>query len=134
MNNFDDFISSLNPEQMKKLAEALEAAAPKTAKPRAKAKPKTAKTRTQSVTETFTTIKESSGGRTPVKFKKNSWKDTGEFGNEEETKTPKYEPTPRSREKAKKVEVECHVCGKAFFEDPRYMYGEYLRCSKCGRK
>lgn len=84
----------------------------------------------------FTMIKDNnvSKGKTQVKFKKNSWQDTGEFRDEEDLKTPKYSPTPRNREKAKKIEVECHVCGKTFFEDPKYVYGEYLRCSKCGRR
>lgn len=84
----------------------------------------------------FTMIKDNnvSKGKTQVKFKKNSWQDTGEFRDEEDSKTPKYSPTPRNRERAKKIEVECHVCGKTFFEDPKYVYGEYLRCSKCGRR
>lgn len=84
--------------------------------------------------ESFTTIKQERKGKETVKFKKNSWQDTGEDRENDDLKTPRYEPTPRSREKSKKVEVECHICGKTFFEDPRYIYGEFLRCSKCGRR
>lgn len=134
MSDFDKFIATLNPEQIAQLKAALEETkAEPVKKPRKKAASK--KVITTNKAETFTTIKqESDGGRVPVKFKKNSWKDIGEFRDDEDVKTPKYDPTPRSREKAKKVEVECYVCGKTFFEDPRYIYGEYQRCSKCGKR
>jgi hypothetical protein len=138
MSDFDKFVATLNPEQLAQLKAALDQTA---SKPKPTRKPKTlpvSKTTNKSETktvETFTTIKqESDGGRVPVKFKKNSWKDTGESRDDEELRTPKYDPTPRSREKAKKVEVECYVCGKTFYEDPRYIYGEYQRCSKCGKR
>jgi len=74
-------------------------------------------------------------GRTPVKAKKNRWQDTGEFqleGEDEWSNSRKR--TARTRSKAKKVEVECSVCGKTFLENPNLIYGEYHRCNRCGRR
>jgi DNA-directed RNA polymerase subunit RPC12/RpoP len=76
-----------------------------------------------------------SKGKTPVKARKNSWKDDGSFqleGEDEWATTRKR--TPRSRGKATKVEVECSVCGKTFMENPNLIYGEYHRCNRCGRR
>ena len=48
--------------------------------------------------------------------------------------TPNFERTPRRRPPHKKTEVECHVCGKTFKEDPKYVHGEYYRCNRCTGK
>jgi hypothetical protein len=69
-----------------------------------------------------------SQGRTQVRGGKNKWVDEGENKNIE---TPDFEKTPRRRSAASKVKVECHVCGKFFKSDPRYLYGEFHRCNKC---
>lgn len=128
--SFEDFINGLSPEQIDKLKEALNA---NSSKPTPKIEIKQLPNKTY-VNENFTTIKQTGRGKEPVKAKKNTWTDNGEFRDDENLKMPKFDPSPRSREKSKKVEVECHVCGKTFFEDPRYIYGEFLRCSRCGRK
>jgi DNA-directed RNA polymerase subunit RPC12/RpoP len=67
----------------------------------------------------------------PVRAKQNTWTDTGEDRNIE---TPKYEPTPRTREKIEKVSIKCHACGKSFDIDPRFVYGEYYRCDRCASR
>jgi hypothetical protein len=68
-------------------------------------------------------------GRTKVKAgKKNEWVDTGEF---KDVETPDGERTPRLRKKPKKTTVECHICGKEFKADPRYLSGVYHRCNRC---
>lgn len=72
-------------------------------------------------------------GRTPVRARKNRWEDTGEFqldGEEEWSSNRKR--TARSRTKAKKVQLECSVCGKTYMESPNLVYGEYHRCNRCG--
>jgi len=72
-------------------------------------------------------------GRTPVRARKNRWEDTGEFqldGEEEWSNNRKR--TARSRAKAKKVKLECSVCGKTYMESPSLVYGEYHRCNRCG--
>lgn len=72
-------------------------------------------------------------GRTPVRARKNRWEDTGEFqldGEEEWSSNRKR--TARSRTKAKKVQLECSVCGKTYMESPSLVYGEYHRCNRCG--
>lgn len=147
VNNSEDFplenlqilkaLEALTPEQKLQLIAALQPKeeVAKAVKKPAPRKKKEVAVKSEKKDETFTTIKQDlNGGKVPVKFKKNSWKDNGEFRDDEDLKTPKYEPAPRNRERSKKVEVECHVCGKTFFEDPRYIYGEFLRCSKCCRR
>lgn len=64
----------------------------------------------------------------PVKARKNEWVDTGEF---RDIETPYGERTPRNRKPSKKMDVECSVCGRSFKTDPKYVYGEYHRCSRC---
>lgn len=66
--------------------------------------------------------------REPVKARKNEWTDTGEF---RDIETPYGERTPRNRKPSKKVDVECGVCGRSFKADPKYIYGEHHRCSRC---
>jgi hypothetical protein len=69
--------------------------------------------------------------REPVKAKKNQWVDEGEF---KDFDTKYGERTPRNRPAPKKVDVDCSVCGRSFKVDPRYVYGEYHRCSRCAGK
>lgn len=72
-------------------------------------------------------------GRTPVRARKNRWEDTGEFQLEgEEEWSNNRKRASRSRPKAKKVELECSVCGKTYMESPSLVYGEYHRCNRCG--
>lgn len=66
--------------------------------------------------------------REPVKARRNEWVDTGEF---KDIETQYGERTPRNRKPAKKLDVECSVCGRSFKADPKYIYGEYHRCSRC---
>tara|TARA_Y100000592_G_scaffold94170_1_gene158530 strand:- start:6601 stop:7008 length:408 start_codon:yes stop_codon:yes gene_type:complete len=75
-------------------------------------------------------------GRSPVRARKNRWEDTGEWqlpeGEEEWGGTRKR--AARNRSKAKKVKLECSVCGKTYYENPNLVYGEYHRCNRCGGK
>lgn len=64
----------------------------------------------------------------PVKGRKNEWVDTGES---RDIETPYGERTPRTRKPSKKIDVDCSVCGRSFKTDPKYVYGEYHRCSRC---
>ena len=90
------------------------------------------------VTEDFRVTKTQSQierGKTPVRARKNSWKDDGSFQLEGEDEwSSNRKRTARSRSKAKKVEVECSVCGKTYMEHPSLIYGEYHRCNRCGRR
>lgn len=63
-----------------------------------------------------------------VKARKNEWIDEGEF---KDTETKYGDRSPRNRKPAKKIDVECSVCGRSFETDPKYVYGEYHRCSRC---
>ena len=82
------------------------------------------------VTEDFKVTRPdtSKNRKTPVKFKKNKWKDTGEFGDVE---TPNFEKTPRKSGKPNKRQVECHVCGREFSINENLIYGEFHRCNRC---
>jgi hypothetical protein len=72
--------------------------------------------------------------KVPVRAKDNKWKDTGE------KRDPNFDPavyeamgkSERDRPKAKKVELDCHVCGRTFMESPKLVYGDYHRCNRCG--
>ena len=90
------------------------------------------------VTEDFRVTKTQSQierGKTPVRARKNSWKDDGSFQLEGEDEwSSNRKRTARSRSKAKKVEVECSGCGKTYMEHPSLIYGEYHRCNRCGRR
>jgi hypothetical protein len=63
-----------------------------------------------------------------VRARKNEWSDEGES---RDIETPKTDRVARSRKPSKKMEVECSVCGRSFQTDPKYVYGEYHRCSRC---
>lgn len=73
-------------------------------------------------------IKNNNRRREAVKARKNEWIDDGE---DRHIETKYGARTPRSREPSKKVDVECSVCGRSFKTDPKYVYGEYHRCSRC---
>ena len=70
--------------------------------------------------------------KTSVKFKKNSWVDTGEDRdlNFDYSELDKRK-TPRKRAKPNKQQVECHVCGKSFSINSNLVYGEFHRCNRC---
>ena len=53
-------------------------------------------------------------------------------GEDREVSTPMFERTPRARKAHKMETVECHVCGKEFKVDPKYVYGSFHRCNRCG--
>ena len=78
----------------------------------------------------FTVTRETSKihRKTPVKFKRNEWKDEGDF---RDIETPYFEKTPRNRPKPSKEQVECHVCGRTFSINSNLVYGDYHRCNKC---
>jgi formylmethanofuran dehydrogenase subunit E len=88
-----------------------------------------------SANEDFTMFKQENTSNTrrkePVRARKNEWQDTGEF---RDVETPQFEKTPRRRQPHKRVEVECHVCGKTFKEDSRFVHGDYYRCNRCTGK
>lgn len=75
-------------------------------------------------------------GRKPVKARKNSWQDTGEWNipEGEEEWGGNRKRSERNRSKAKRVKLECSVCGKTYMENPNLVYGEYHRCNRCGGK
>lgn len=130
--NFDDFIKSLSDEQKQMLLSSLQTQNVED-KPKPKMEAKATPSKKQegiTVTENFFVKRENeeSRGRSPVRARKNQWQDEGEF---RDVETPKGDRTPRNREKSKKVEVECHVCGRTFQVDPRYVYGDYQRCNRC---
>lgn len=120
----NEFINSLSEEQKKKLLEAL---LPK----QDESNP------TKSVVgEDFRVFKtdnklSNQRRREPVRGKENKWRDTGECSDVE---TKYGERTPRNREAPRKSEVDCHVCGRSFKVDKRYIFGEYYRCNRCGGK
>jgi len=125
MSDFNKFIETLSDEQKDKLLEAL----------MSKSNTPDIKDAKKSSTEDFTMKKKEETPFTrrkePVKARKNQWQDTGEF---RDISTPDVERTPRRRDPPRKEDVECHVCGKTFKVDSRYVYGEYYRCNKCGGK
>lgn len=128
--NFDDFVNSLSDEQKQALFNALKSEPEQTNinKPKIEIKQLPPQ---RVVGEDFKVIREDnlSKGKTPVKARKNEWHDDGEEFRD--VYTPKGERTPRNRQKSKKSEVECHVCGRTFQVDPKYVFGEYLRCNRC---
>tara|TARA_Y100000004_G_scaffold34865_1_gene37291 strand:- start:2981 stop:3388 length:408 start_codon:yes stop_codon:yes gene_type:complete len=88
-----------------------------------------------SVTEDFKVVSNSkleSKRKQPVRYKKNTWSDDGEF-RDEQVDYEKFEKTrtPRRRGKPTKKEVECHICGKVFSMNANLVYGEYVRCNRC---
>jgi hypothetical protein len=133
MNNFLDM---LNEQQKKALLEALLKDSPslmdvpKETKNESIDHIQNTLTKTATVKEDFTMERQNSNLRRKeqVKGKKNQWEDTGEDSHIE---TKYGSKTPRTREHHKKVEVDCSICGRSFKTDPKYVYGDYHRCSKC---
>lgn len=147
MSNFEGFISSLSPEQLQQLREALNNTGDK---PTPKIEPKQLPSRNETkreevvssrsprrkVNEDFTVVRNEDSldqRKAPVKAKKNQWMDTGE------DRDPDFDPAKfermgkvaRNRQKTKKEDVECHVCGRTFQVNPSLVYGEFVRCNRC---
>jgi|694.fasta_scaffold00036_63 hypothetical protein len=138
--SMNDFINMLNDEQKQALLKALVGDSPTVASVPKEVKKESIKkiqssTPPASVNEDFTVFKQDSNSNTrrkeAVRARKNEWKDTGEF---KDVETPQFERTPRRRQPHKRVEVECHVCGKSFKEDPKFVHGDYYRCNRCTGK
>lgn len=127
----NSFINTLTAEQKKKLIEAL-----MSEEDVSNTQQDTKSTASSNVDEDFRIHKMDNTRLTnrrkePVKARKNEWHDTGE---DRDIETKYGERTPRRKEAPKKSNIECHVCGKSFKVDARYVYGEYYRCNKCGGK
>lgn len=120
--SMNEFVNSLTPEQKKALMSAL----------MSDTTVNTVQEQKPTVDDDFIVRRNntlpSNKRREPVKAKQNQWTDTGEF---KDVETPKVERTPRKRESPKNKAVSCHVCGKPFKVDPRFVYGEYYRCNRC---
>jgi|SanBayMetagenome_1026888.scaffolds.fasta_scaffold13517_4 formylmethanofuran dehydrogenase subunit E len=136
----NDFINMLNDEQKQALLKALVGDSQTLSSIPQEVKKESIKqiqssTPPASVNEDFTMFKQESTSNTrrkeQVRARKNEWQDTGEF---RDVETPQFEKTPRRRQPHKKVEVECHVCGKTFKEDARFVHGDYYRCNRCTGK
>jgi hypothetical protein len=71
--------------------------------------------------------------RQPVKAKQNQWKDVGEDRDEDfdPEKFEKLGKAQRRKVAPAKIDLECHVCGKAFKAAAGTVYGEYVRCNRC---
>lgn len=129
--DLQDFLNSLTDDQKAKLAKALTSDLPKQEN---KTPNKSSPQQSASVDDNFVMKKadgNSSRRKEPVRARRNEWEDTGEF---RDIETPNFERTPRKRQPPKKVEVDCHVCGKSFKVDQRFVYGEYYRCNRCTGK
>ena len=118
-------LESLTPEQKAKLIAGLaetktegEAVSPK---------------KEEGVNEDFTVTRPNleNNRKSPVKFRKNSWQDTGEEKDIDDYEKMSQSRTPRRRGKPKKRNVECHVCGKSFSVNENLVYGEFVRCNRC---
>lgn len=131
--SMEDFIKTLNNEQKEALLKALNNNSPtiQNVSPEVNEKTK------QSINDNFIAQTKQINTNTqqrrkePVKGKKNTWEDTGEF---REIETPQYERTQRKRPPPQKTEVDCHICGKSFKIDPRFVCGEYHKCNKCSSR
>lgn len=137
MMDLNNFLNSLTDEQKKQLADALLSSTSNNDTDNKQSEEHIIRstrspTETVSVGEDFRVIKKAESQQTrrkeSVRARKNEWKDTGEF---RDIHTPDFEPTPRKRQPPKKVDVECHVCGRSFKVDQRFVFGEYYRCNKC---
>lgn len=139
--SMNDFIGMLNDNQKKALLKALLDnsptldVVPKEVQKETKKIIQSSLPPTASVKEDFTMHRQDDNSnirrKEAVRARRNDWQDNGEF---RDIETPQFERTPRKRQPHKKVEVECHVCGKMFKEDPRYVHGDYYRCNRCTGK
>jgi DNA-directed RNA polymerase subunit RPC12/RpoP len=127
-----DLLKSLTAEQKQALLEQLMSALSETT---VEEEPKETKqdVPVTNVNEDFTVTRNINEAtrRTPVRAKKNQWVDTGEVFDGDEFSSNRKR-SARTRAKAKKVELECSVCGKTYMEHPSLIYGEYHRCNRCG--
>lgn len=125
MSDMNDFVNSLTEEQKQKLMEALST----------NTKKEDNASNVNNIGEDFRVYKSdsklTSRRKEPVKARQNEWVDTGES---RDIETNYGEKTPRRKEAPRKTNIECHVCGKEFKVDPKYVFGEYYRCNKCGGK
>lgn len=137
--NMTKFIESLNPEQIVQFKRAFKTIVGETMEVEVKEETQqeeTVSSEPQSrVSEDFKVKPtENSTRKVPVRAKGNNWRDTGE------KRDPDFDPavyeamgkSERDRPKAKKIELECHVCGRTFMESPKLVYGDYHRCNRCG--
>lgn len=124
--SMDEFINSLSEEQKAALLKALQ---PQNKDTTVSSK-KVNETQSSADNNFIVDPSKNSNNRRkePVKARKNEWVDTGEF---RDIETNYGERTPRNRKPSKKIDVECSVCGRSFKTDPKYIYGEYHRCSRC---
>ena len=86
------------------------------------------------VKEDFTVVRNEDDlqRKSPVKFKKNNWVDTGEDRDLDiDYSELEKRKTPRKRGKPNKQQVECHICGKSFSVNSNLVYGEFHRCNRC---
>lgn len=126
--SMNDFVNMLTPEQKAVLLKALQGENNTVLENMPK---ETKQENINAINESFITDTKqplNNRRREPVKARKNEWVDTGE-GRDFDTEYG--ERSPRTRKPYKKVNVECSVCGKSFKADPKYVYGEYHRCSRC---
>ena len=127
-------LESLTPDQKANLIDSLLSSNVKSDEPETKEESVSSKPQTK-VNEDFTVTRDNelSRGKTPVRARRNQWVDDGE------DRDPDFDPvkfekmgrTARNRGKAKKKNVECHVCGKTFSINENLVYGEYMRCNRC---
>jgi len=124
--SMENFLSSLTDEQKQELKSLIEGSEKTTETEEPEEKQKDA----HAISEDFTVKRTDNKQprKRPVKFKKNTWSDTGEL---RDVDTPEFERTPRRKPAPAKTEIECHVCGKKFKADTRYLSGEFHRCNKC---
>lgn len=139
MSDMNSFLSSLSDEQKNALLSILTSESKATDTTKAQNDPKAEKPKSTNTSEstesahvnsdfTMKRAANSSGRREAVRAKKNQWVDEGEF---KDIETNHGERSPRNRQPQKKIDVDCSVCGRSFKTDPRYVYGEYHRCSRC---
>lgn len=129
--SMEDFVKTLNDEQKKALLKALNEKSITTQSVPEKVNEETKRAINNSfITESKPSFNNQKR-REQVRARKNEWEDTGEF---RDIVTPEYERTPRRRPTPQKSEVECHVCGKEFKVDQRFVFGEYYRCNRCAGK
>lgn len=127
--SMNDFINTLSKEQKLALLKALQGEDEVIAPEQNQTKESSSETN-KNVSSDFrvSPIKNNNKRREPVRARKNEWVDDGE---DRHIETKYGARTPRSREPSKKMDVECSVCGRSFKTDPKYVYGEYHRCSRC---
>jgi hypothetical protein len=134
LHKFEAFLEGLSNEQLQNLNEVAEQMMQTRSESSSDSTEKGTHGGNGNVAEDFKvtrTEKINDNRKTPVKFKKNEWEDTGESSDVE---TPNFEKTPRKRSKPNKRHVECHVCGREFSINENLIYGEFHRCNRCTGK